>query len=277
MESIEEHYAKVYSDLPEEVVKMLINTHPLYEKDKELIKDKELTKDKLTKDSLKPEDASSKSKVEQDKDIEDERYEEDEEEEEDDDEDDEDDIEDEEKEFLSSLFSKQDKKHGKGTLRKYLAAAVVLTLVLVIGIFAFGKIIKNNNKIAQLQSDNFILEGRIDTLEVEKQQILENYSDLASELESQKQSSEPTSNQTPTKNNAASQTAIKETTKVVASTTQTPKTYTVAAGDSFWKISKKLYGSGNYYLDIMKENNIKKEADIFEGMTLKLPDIKGGK
>jgi nucleoid-associated protein YgaU len=283
IESLEQHYAKIYSDLPEEVVKMLIRTHPLYGKDKELIKDEEPSEDKKTQASVASEHNPSRSilkqqvdeKTQDEQEIEaqedEQEIEEDEELEEDEEwEDDEEVEEDEEKAFLSSLFSKHNAVEWKVAVKKYLVLAIGAGLVLVFGISTLGKNIKNKQSIAELQNENFLLSGKLEKIEVEKQQLLDRNSDLTNELEKIRQSGEMLPSQAQTKNSTVPETAK------VPTTVAAKKTYTVVAGDSFWKISMKLYGSGKYYLDIMKANNIKKEADIYEGMVLNLPDIKGG-
>lgn len=265
-ESIEEHYAKIYSDLPEEVVKMLISTHPLYGENKGETKRKELTEDELS---------SIKKPMDEIEQAEEELEEEDETEEIEDEEDETEGEDEEEKEFLSSLFSNPDKMQGKAIWKKFVLAVLVVGVFFTFGITVYTNI-KNKQRIADLQSDKFLLEEKLDTFKIERQQLLEKNSNLISELESLKQNSGAMPEQTAIKNNSVAETTVQQTAKVSA-TTPSKKTYTVVTGDSFWKISQKTYGSGKYYLDIMKANNIKKEGDIVVGMTLDLPDIKGGK
>jgi nucleoid-associated protein YgaU len=52
-----------------------------------------------------------------------------------------------------------------------------------------------------------------------------------------------------------------------------PETYTVAAGDSLWSISEKVYGSGYNWVDIRDANNIDNPDDIVEGQDLVIPDV----
>lgn len=52
------------------------------------------------------------------------------------------------------------------------------------------------------------------------------------------------------------------------------KTYTVAAGDSLWTISEKVYGTGYNWVDIRDANKIENPNDIKEGQKLIIPDIK---
>jgi hypothetical protein len=53
------------------------------------------------------------------------------------------------------------------------------------------------------------------------------------------------------------------------------RTYTVQAGDSLWKISEKMYGSGNKYMKIFEANTdlLENPDKIFPGQELAIPDI----
>ena len=52
------------------------------------------------------------------------------------------------------------------------------------------------------------------------------------------------------------------------------ESYTVSAGDSLWKISEKVYGTGYNWTKIRDANNIKNANDIKEGQVLTIPTIK---
>lgn len=52
-----------------------------------------------------------------------------------------------------------------------------------------------------------------------------------------------------------------------------PSTYTVVKGDNAWKISKKIYGTGDYYLKILEENNLDENSALVVGQEIKLPEI----
>ncbi|GIQ63643.1 peptidoglycan-binding protein LysM [Paenibacillus cisolokensis] len=57
---------------------------------------------------------------------------------------------------------------------------------------------------------------------------------------------------------------------------QTPKTYTLAAGDSLWKVAQKMLGDGSRWREIQKLNKLS-DADLKRlkvGATLKLPPEK---
>ena len=51
------------------------------------------------------------------------------------------------------------------------------------------------------------------------------------------------------------------------------ETYTVAAGDSLWSISEKIYGTGYNWVDIREANDIENPNDIEEGQELTIPDV----
>lgn len=51
---------------------------------------------------------------------------------------------------------------------------------------------------------------------------------------------------------------------------QTPKTYTVKAGDTLWAIAKKHLGDGAKSAQLAKLNNIKNENSIYPGQVIKL-------
>jgi len=64
------------------------------------------------------------------------------------------------------------------------------------------------------------------------------------------------------------------TTDTTTSTTtgQTPETYTVEAGDNFFRISEKIYGSDRYWQAIAQANPLVDPARLRIGQELKLPD-----
>lgn len=49
--------------------------------------------------------------------------------------------------------------------------------------------------------------------------------------------------------------------------------YTVAAGDTLWSISEKVYGSGYNWVDIRDANNIENPNNLDEGTELIIPDV----
>jgi len=52
-----------------------------------------------------------------------------------------------------------------------------------------------------------------------------------------------------------------------------PARYTVAKGDSLWKISEKFYGSGYNWVDVSQENKIGNPNQIAEGLELVIPNV----
>lgn len=52
-----------------------------------------------------------------------------------------------------------------------------------------------------------------------------------------------------------------------------PQKYTVKAGDSLWKISQSLFGSGYNWVDISRENKLTDPGLIVPGQTLTIPNV----
>lgn len=52
-----------------------------------------------------------------------------------------------------------------------------------------------------------------------------------------------------------------------------PVLYTVAAGDSTWKIAQAFYGAGENYIDIESENRLQPNQSLLEGMELVIPNV----
>jgi len=52
-----------------------------------------------------------------------------------------------------------------------------------------------------------------------------------------------------------------------------PREYEVQQGESLWKISEKIYGSGFNWVDIAKENNILNPDYVEAGTKIILPDV----
>ncbi len=313
IENIEEHYAKMYKDLPPEVVKMLINTHPLYGSKSEYAKEKEkltqfirdeLEETKILREKVKTlesklestknmgklvesseflamkkkkecEDSFSKKDIP----IEESTKEEDE-------------------EVLYSLFHKEEEPEKSG-LVKYIATFILTSTLLVCIIGMIVNIIQNKEyetTFVELNKKNEEFERTLNNLNVENKfnleqnEILKKENEgLKNQLNELKASQEitttpnivPSGNDNKENNSTSSSTEIETTTQPITqvqSTTKTqskpqPQTYTVAKGETLWSISKKFYGDGNYYKDIMRVNNLKKE-EVEEGMKLILPDVK---
>ncbi|MBU2577245.1 LysM peptidoglycan-binding domain-containing protein [Patescibacteria group bacterium] len=55
--------------------------------------------------------------------------------------------------------------------------------------------------------------------------------------------------------------------------TSLPAKYTVASGDSLWKISEKFYNSGYNWVDIKNANNIENPDQILEGQEITIPAV----
>lgn len=64
---------------------------------------------------------------------------------------------------------------------------------------------------------------------------------------------------------------------VTLSNTSSEQSYTVAAGDSLWKISEKFYGTGFNWKLIASANNLVNPRVIHSGNTLRIPDASTAK
>lgn len=274
-EDLEEHYKQMYKDLPPDVVKMLIDTHPLHkDSNKEYIsKEDTFKEEEISKEIPKPKaEVKETKKVERKKQKEFEYI--------DDDIDDIDD--DEEKEFIYSLFSKSSDDESID-LKKYVAIAILtaISFVCIIGIVV--NIIQNNKykqQIEVLKAENAKLEAKVQTDEAVQKKQKEEIESYKEEIESYKLQPAPSDTQEPLSsesNNASSTTQIEEV-PTSSSPTNTQKTYKVLSGDTLWKISQKQYGaaSQDYVNAIINANGLKSANDIKPGMTLKIPEI-GGK
>jgi len=75
------------------------------------------------------------------------------------------------------------------------------------------------------------------------------------------------------KSGASSTAPSVEPTQTESSQTATSQTYTVVAGDSLSKISKKHYGDANHWRRIFEANRdlISDPDEIYPGQTLKIP------
>ncbi|MBR4082989.1 MAG: LysM peptidoglycan-binding domain-containing protein [Lachnospiraceae bacterium] len=76
-------------------------------------------------------------------------------------------------------------------------------------------------------------------------------------------------------NNAAQDTTAKGNDSAAASTEVTTTSYTIAAGDSLWKIAKKFYGDGNLWTKIYEDNaNVLSSPDkIYVGQVLVIKSL----
>lgn len=273
-EDLEKHYTQMYKDLPPDVVKMLIDTHPLK---------KDSSKEHITKeDTFKQEEISEESprakvetketkKVERKKTKEFEYID-----------DDVDDNDDDEKEFIYSLFSKSNDDEAID-LKKYVAIAILtaISFVCIIGIVV--NIIQNNKfkeQIEILKEENAKLEAKVQTNEAIQKKQKEEIESYKEEIKDFQAQSSPSDTQDPSPvepNDTPSDSQIEEV-PTSGSSTSTQKTYKVLAGDTLWKISQKQYGAGSqdYVNAIMNANGLKSANDIKPGMTLKIPEV-GGK
>lgn len=274
-EDLEEHYKQMYKDLPPDVVKMLIDTHPLHkDSDKEYISKEDILKEEEISEEIPKTKVAAKEskKVERKKQKEFEYID-----------DNIDDIdEEEEKEFIYSLFSKSSDDESID-LRKYVAIAILtaISFVCIIGIVV--NIIQNSKykeQIEVLKAENAKLEAKVQTDEAVQKKQKEEIESYKEEIENYKVQSVPSDTQEslPFEPNDAPNDSQIEEIPTSSSSTSAQKTYKVLSGDTLWKISQKQYGAGSqdYVNAIMNANGLKSPNDIKPGMTLKIPEV-GGK
>lgn len=292
-ENLEDHYSKMYKDLPPDIVKMLINTHPLYGDKKS---DKKVKRVVTEADDFEEDTLSVDLKEAQDKEVKvlKENLNLEEEPEiipekkpipknpkkkarpvhNNDNEEDE-----EEKEFLYSLFSKEEEKEaldkqdsGPG---KYIAIGI-LTIALIVCIIGMIVSFIQNNKNKELV-DKLTKERDSLSLELKNEKNLQESNfkekeELAKEIESLKNqlnlASQP--NQEPEQPEENSNSENPNNTET---NSNGQKTYTVQAKDNFWKISLKVYGDGKYFKNIIEANNLSENYPLKTGEILIIPDI----
>jgi len=240
-EDLELKYEKLYPDLPKDVIKMLIKTNPLYEKESVKPKEEKTQKPKVHK----------KEKEEKN--------------------------EEEEKEFIHSLFPSE--KTDTKNLMKY-AFSAVLTLVAFICII-ITVVISNQNKsikeeLKAAEAGNKEINLKYEELQLQKDYLSQENQKLQSIIgQLQLEINNNTSNQG--QQNQSNQQQEPETTNSPTepkqeNTENNERIYIVKEGDSLWKISKEVYGNGNYYKKIMEYNNLRSEK-VNAGEKLKIPNI----
>lgn len=89
--------------------------------------------------------------------------------------------------------------------------------------------------------------------------------------------SQPTTEETTTEATTAEAPASQEAEDAVGSDLSSqdtiPSTYTVEKSDSAWKISKKIYGTGEHYLDILEANGLSEADSLTVGQELVIPQF----
>lgn len=136
----------------------------------------------------------------------------------------------------------------------------IFIILFISTIFLGGSLAKSNSRIAQsveIEEQNSELKLKINQLEEELGKLDET-PDKADENEAGGQSMEETLPQD-------------EKDESENSNAENMDTYTVADGDTFWDISKKIYGNGANYQKILDANNLKETDSIKAGQILKIP------
>ncbi|NLK21946.1 MAG: LysM peptidoglycan-binding domain-containing protein [Epulopiscium sp.] len=184
------------------------------------------------------------------------------------------------KEELESFYSisakRRSKKRDKLKDKIVSASILVIGIILIVSIIwmflGLGKLLFKNKDHETLQSDNSTIEllnNEINRLKQENEALYQENIELRAELEQLKFPLEIDTPETelnqpieePEDNNDNDSSASE------------PEYYIVKTGDTLWNISKKLYGSGKYYKNIIEYNNLKDENDIYRGMRLAIPKL----
>lgn len=308
-ENLEEHYSKMYKDLPPDVVKMLISTHPLYSKSKsakidegEKSKSEELAEPKKSieiplKEAAITEEAEQELEKESPKikreEVEIKKH-----------------LSSEKKpteaeaikkpkkavskektdkpkstyiksdnvegdeEFLYDLFPKKTKGKEKssGNLKSSIIIGI-LTISLIVCIIGMIASIIQNNKTREVLDK---LEEEKKALEIEKNNEEEMNKLTVEELKAEIQGLRAKYEQVPVVDeNPPEITEQNPSDEPTNNVEPTIKTYVVQSNDNPWKISEKMYGNGKYYAEIMKANKLKEDAVLRPGTTLIIPDLGG--
>lgn len=265
-EELELRYESLYPDLSKDAIKMLINTHPLYnEENADEEKEEELKKTKKKKEVKKEEEGEK-----------------------------------EENEFIKDLFSDENKEEMR-SLTKYAitAALAVVVFICIIVIIVMG----NKNKSIQAELDTIKIKNDELSLKYEEFKLQKDYSDkenqrlqtVIAQLQeevgkintnqtNQSQQNQPsTGNENNTNstsntgntNSAGNNASSSNTTNTGNSTSSSEeKIHIVQKGETLWKISEKEYGNGNYYTKIMEYNGLTENSVLSVGMKIKIPNIK---
>ena len=253
-EELELRYEKLYPDLSKDAIKMLINTHPLYNEEEKL----EEKKPKKKK-AKRTEEVTEKD-------------------------------EDDEEKFINDLFSDEKENDSKDTIRYFFTlVSVIINVVCIIAIV----VMFNNNKsikgeMEKLEADKMDLSLKYEEIQLQKDyssqenqrlqtiitqlqaEIDKNSSNKTQQNNQMQQDNQTQQNQNNSNENPDASNDKKEDAQ--GNTQTEEKIYVVKKGESLWKISQTVYGNGNYYKKIMEYNNLESEI-VKEGMKLKIPNI----
>jgi LysM repeat protein len=147
---------------------------------------------------------------------------------------------------------------------------VVLIMGIVVLTFTYIGGLYNQQKqkmMTEARQEVEILNKQLNGLKLEKVDLKKQVEDLSYENVQLHTKVQELENQLKEKNSQqpieSDQTAVNQPIQV----------YVVQSGDTLWKISEKVYGSGRYYKKIMEYNNIQSLDNIKRGMQLKIPKL----
>jgi LysM repeat protein len=188
----------------------------------------------------------------------------------------------EEMECFYSLRNKR-KHRSSSYARKGSLSILVLTMVLGTGIIGL-LLLRGVNAQKALQATAMIeyentvndLKQQVETYKLEKislQKQIQTLSEENVQIQIEVDSSKASQDTTPSVPSVSSDPIPSKSSGTSLNTQQEIKYYTVARGDTLWKISQKIYGNGKYFEQIMKFNKMNNPDDLFVGMQLKIPKL----
>ncbi len=171
---------------------------------------------------------------------------------------------------------------NKEIFGKILNFAVMVVLVISTSVLAFS-LMSAKKEIETLEEENQNL--LIKNQDAENKLLQDSLKNQIAELEAKNEELQNiiAKNETPnsSKNNTEAKTETTTQSKPQNNTTEKPnKTnsnnssfseYTVKENDSFWKISKAVYGTGSKYQLIINANNLTENSKLTPGQKLKIP------
>lgn len=176
----------------------------------------------------------------------------------------------------------EDDEIEKSSFGKILNFAVMVVLVISTSVLAFS-LMSAKKEIETLEEENQNL--LIKNQDAENKLLQDSLKNQIAELEAKNEELQNiiAKNETPnsSKNNTEAKTETTTQSKPQNNTTEKPnKTnsnnssfseYTVKENDSFWKISKAVYGTGSKYQLIINANNLTENSKLTPGQKLKIP------
>lgn len=167
--------------------------------------------------------------------------------------------------FLTNddIEQEQKQKNSKNNTVKIIFASMMIVFLVILSGFAY-----------KLNSLNSKLKEAEEKLTADKTSYEEKINNLNSQITALTQ--ENTQNNAENKNNENIQNNNENNNSENNSennqeSDSIPTEYTVQKGDSIWKISKKVYGDGKLYVNILDANNLPENTNLQEGQKLVIP------